>query len=164
MQAPSWKFSEVRVLRANSACMTGLRHSIPSAAIGQTVAHAELQSKTSWRKFHPLLESRICRQRSGPAVNDHAIARRYFVSGMVQGVGFRFFAQRAAENLGIAGYTRNLLDGRVEVYAIGTKQQLEALRDLLRRGPRMASVSDVTEEDAAVQPGYAGGFSIEHSA
>jgi acylphosphatase len=96
-------------------------------------------------------------------VNDRAIARRYFVSGMVQGVGFRFFTQRAADGLGVAGYARNLSDGRVEVYAIGTKQQLESLRDLLQRGPRMASVSAVTEEDAAVQSGYTGGFSIEHS-
>jgi hypothetical protein len=46
-------------------------------------------------------------------------AKRFFVSGMVQGVGFRFFAERTAASLGVGGYVKNLFDGRVEVYAIG---------------------------------------------
>jgi len=81
---------------------------------------------------------------------------------MVQGVGYRFFAQRVAERLGIAGYAKNLRDGRVEVYAIGSPEQLGALREELARGPRGASVADVAEEPAEVQSRYAGGFSIEH--
>ncbi len=89
-------------------------------------------------------------------------AKRFYVSGMVQGVGFRFFAQRAAERLGLAGYVKNLRDGRVEVYTIGQGQQLRALRTELERGPRGASISGVAEEDAEVLPQYAGQFSIEH--
>ncbi|MDE3169369.1 MAG: acylphosphatase [Acidobacteriota bacterium] len=101
---------------------------------------------------------------SGPAVSSRTIARRYFVSGVVQGVGFRFFTQRAAEQLGLAGYVRNWGDGRVEIYASGTEDKLEALRALLERGPRGASVGTVNEEIAGVQSEYEGGFSIEYDA
>ncbi len=89
-------------------------------------------------------------------------ARRYYVAGMVQGVGFRYFAQRVAGRLGVAGYAKNLPDGRVEVYAVGTGEQLRALRGELERGPRMASVSEVAEEEAEVLTLRSGGFSIEH--
>lgn len=89
-------------------------------------------------------------------------AKRFYVSGMVQGVGFRFFAQRAADRLGVGGYVKNLHDGRLEVYAIGQAEQLRALRAELERGPRTASISGVAEEEAEVVPRYAGGFSIEH--
>jgi len=81
---------------------------------------------------------------------------------MVQGVGYRFFAQRVAERLGIAGYVQNLRDSRVEVYAIGSPEQLGTLREELTRGPRGASVADVAEEPAEVQSRYARGFAIEH--
>ena len=80
---------------------------------------------------------------------------------MVQGVGFRFFAARAAERLGLAGYVANLPDGRVEVYAIGNAAQIEALRTELQRGPRMARVERVTEQDAEILARNTGGFSIE---
>jgi acylphosphatase len=89
-------------------------------------------------------------------------AKRFYVSGMVQGVGFRFFAQRAADCLGVTGYVKNMRDGRVEVYAIGQGEQLRALRAELERGPRSASISEVAEEDAEILPRYAGQFSIEH--
>ncbi len=81
---------------------------------------------------------------------------------MVQGVGYRFFAQRTADRLGVAGYVKNLRDGRVEVYAIGTAEQLSGLRIELERGPRAADVSEVSEEEAPVSQQYAGGFGIEH--
>jgi acylphosphatase len=80
---------------------------------------------------------------------------------MVQGVGFRFFVERAANRLGVAGYVKNLRDGRVEVYAIGQPEQLRALKDELARGPRMASVSEVGETEAEMDARYAGGFSVE---
>jgi acylphosphatase len=80
----------------------------------------------------------------------------------VQGVGFRFFVVRAAQRIGVAGYTLNLRDGRVEVYAIGEPDQLTALRQELERGPRGAIVSDVAEEGAAVVTRYSDGFSIEY--
>ena len=81
----------------------------------------------------------------------NVIARRYFICGRVQGVGFRYFAERAAAQLGIGGYARNLDDGRVEVYAVGTSEQLSELAGLLWKGPRFADVRGVEEQEAAVQ-------------
>jgi len=89
------------------------------------------------------------------------LAKRFHVSGTVQGVGFRFFAAGVAERLGLAGYVANLPDGRVEVYAIGNAAQIEALRTQLQRGPRMARVERVTEQDAEILARNADGFSIE---
>ena len=80
----------------------------------------------------------------------------------MQGVGFRFFTERAAERLPVSGYTRNLPDGRVEVYAIGTPDQLAKLRSALERGPWGASVSEVEEETAAIEPQYEHGFVITY--
>ena len=81
----------------------------------------------------------------------NVMARRYFVRGRVQGVGFRYFAQRAAAQVGVGGYVRNLDDGRVEVYAVGTPDQLSELAGLLWTGPRFAGVRGVEEQEAAVQ-------------
>jgi acylphosphatase len=89
------------------------------------------------------------------------LAKRFFVSGRVQGVGFRFFAERTASSLGVGGFVRNLFDGRVEVYAIGSAEQMDALKNALRRGPRMAGVDRVDEHDADILREYANVFSIE---
>lgn len=89
------------------------------------------------------------------------LARRFHVSGRVQGVGFRYFAERAALRLGVAGYAKNLPDGRVEVYAQGTAEQLEELKSELRRGPFLAKVHRVDESDAETLPEYSGNFTIE---
>jgi acylphosphatase len=78
-------------------------------------------------------------------------ASRFFVRGRVQGVGFRYFAQRAASQLGLAGYVRNLDDGSVEVYAVGPAEQLAELAGYLQKGPRWAEVRGVEQQDAAVQ-------------
>lgn len=94
-------------------------------------------------------------------VSVETLAKRFFVSGGVQGVGFRFFVERTAATLGVNGYVRNLFDGRVEVYAIGSKEQMDALRSALRRGPRMASVENVDELDADFLREYANNFSVE---
>jgi acylphosphatase len=91
------------------------------------------------------------------------IARRLLISGSVQGVGYRFFAQDVAARLGIAGYVRNLFDGRVEVYAIGDAKQIEELQVELQRGPRMASVSQVDVSNAELLPEYSHNFTIEQS-
>jgi acylphosphatase len=88
-------------------------------------------------------------------------AARYFVSGLVQGVGYRFFARRTAARLSLTGFAKNRPDGRVEVYAIGPAESLVALRIALNQGPYGASVSSVSEEDAPVDPRYATEFSIE---
>jgi acylphosphatase len=89
------------------------------------------------------------------------LAKRFFVSGSVQGVGFRFFAESVAARLGVAGYVKNLFDGRVEVYAIGSAAQLDGLKKELRHGPRMAGVDEVTESDAEIAPEFSHGFTIE---
>ncbi len=88
-------------------------------------------------------------------------ARRYFVSGIVQGVGFRFFVRHVASELEISGFTRNLRDGRVEVYAIGSAETLARLRTQLERGPRLSSVTNVRVEDAPLDRRYEDGFAIE---
>ena len=75
-------------------------------------------------------------------------ARRFLVSGRVQGVGFRWFVEREAHILGIAGWVRNNADSSVEVLAMGTRDQLAGLRSRLREGPRAARVDDVEESDA----------------
>jgi acylphosphatase len=89
------------------------------------------------------------------------LAKRFYVSGDVQGVGFRFFAERVAARLGVTGYVKNLFDGRVEVYAVGNAAQLDALKSELLRGPRMAGVDQVAENDAAILPEFSKGFTIE---
>ena len=78
-------------------------------------------------------------------------ARRYYVSGQVQGVGYRLFAQRTARDLGVRGWARNLDDGRVEVLAMGSSRQLEDFEGELRVGPPYAVVRGLaTEETGAV--------------
>ena len=79
------------------------------------------------------------------------VARRYFIGGRVQGVGFRYFAEQVAHELGVGGYTRNLDDGRVEVYAVGTPGQLAELTGYLRRGPRWADVRTFDEQEAPIE-------------
>lgn len=88
------------------------------------------------------------------------MARRYFVWGRVQGVCYRAFVEDAAVELGLSGYTRNLDDGRVEVYAVGSQDQLSELAGRLWKGPRWADVRGVEQQEAAVVKCY--GFHIEH--
>jgi acylphosphatase len=108
-----------------------------------------------------LLESCSRESKVSGTVNEQRVARRYLVSGMVQGVGYRYFVQRVAERLGLAGYAKNLRDGRVEVYAIGAEKDLIALRAQLERGPGSASVSGVSESDEPIEAKYGPSFSIE---
>lgn len=95
---------------------------------------------------------------------DPIIARLFLVSGMVQGVGYRYFARTAAQQYGVFGYAKNLSDGRVEVYAIGAPQAIAALRAELERGPRFASVSAIEDEEVTVDPRYKDRFTIERDA
>lgn len=83
---------------------------------------------------------------------------------MVQGVGFRLFTQRGAEKLRISGFVRNLWDGRVEVFAMGTAEQHKELRRLLERGPMGSDVAEVLVEPAALEAQHEGGFVINPSA
>jgi acylphosphatase len=78
-------------------------------------------------------------------------AKRWLISGTVQGVGFRFFVQNKAAALGIAGWARNLDDGRVEVYGIGHAKALSHMAAALHIGPRAAEVRHIEEHEEAVQ-------------
>ncbi|MEM0203334.1 MAG: acylphosphatase [Archaeoglobaceae archaeon] len=73
-----------------------------------------------------------------------------FVSGVVQGVGFRYFTVRVARELGIKGYVKNLSDGRVYIYAVGDERALEKFLANVRKGPPLAVVRDVVVKE--VQP------------
>ena len=66
-----------------------------------------------------------------------------FVSGRVQGVGYRAFTRETARKLGLKGFVRNLPDGRVEVYAEGEEERLRELLKKLYEGPFFAKVTDV---------------------
>jgi len=80
-------------------------------------------------------------------------AVRFLVSGVVQGVGYRFFAVRVATGLGLRGFARNLPDGRVEVVAQGGDESLRAFQERLRSGPSGASVTGVEESETRLEPG-----------
>jgi acylphosphatase len=94
-------------------------------------------------------------------VKKDVAARRYNVSGRVQGVGFRNYVEQVAGNIGVAGYVRNRRDGRVEVLAMGSPEQLNELRLALERGPMMSRVDGVAEEADTVEARYLGDFVIE---
>ena len=82
------------------------------------------------------------------------MARKYFVRGRVQGVGYRNFVQTVAVKLGLSGYARNLDDGRVEVYAIGTEAKLNELAGHLHRGPRWAEVRGVDVMESEINASF----------
>jgi acylphosphatase len=75
-------------------------------------------------------------------------AVRFFVSGRVQGVAFRAYTQAQANALGIRGYARNLVDGRVEVLAIGDAEAVERLAAWLQHGPPLARVESLLHAPA----------------
>lgn len=82
------------------------------------------------------------------------LAKRYLISGRVQGVGFRFFAERWASQLGIQGYVKNLWGGSVEVYAIGNERSLEEFKLHLAEGPRSARVTSIEESNEDILQEY----------
>ncbi|MCE4608526.1 MAG: acylphosphatase [Caldisphaeraceae archaeon] len=73
-----------------------------------------------------------------PLVRLHA-----FIEGIVQGVGYRYFARRNALRLGIKGYAKNLRDGRVEVVAEGEEEAINAFLEELKKGPMLSKVDRV---------------------
>jgi len=75
-------------------------------------------------------------------------AKKYLITGRVQGVGYRYFVSRVARELHLAGWVRNLSDGRVEAYAAGPEARLKQLEGELRIGPPRAEVRSVEAEDA----------------
>jgi acylphosphatase len=89
-----------------------------------------------------------------------ALARKYYITGQVQGVGYRYFAQNAARDLRVRGWARNLEDGRVEVLGIGTQRQLDNFEGELRVGPPRATVRAIAVEEADAPASGVTGFYI----
>jgi acylphosphatase len=87
------------------------------------------------------------------------LGRLYLVSGRVQGVGFRWFASRAAAVEGLHGWARNLPDGRVEIRAEGDAEALERFERQVRVGPPTSRVDDVDTTDVGAS-GHDSGFSV----
>jgi acylphosphatase len=91
---------------------------------------------------------------------DMEAARRFLVSGLVQGVGFRYWALKRAQERDLVGYVKNLKDGRVEIVVEGSKESLDAMRDDLQVGSGFSKVAHV--EESPLEPsGSYGSFTIE---
>jgi acylphosphatase len=78
-------------------------------------------------------------------LNEMIVARKFFISGAVQGVGYRFFAQRAAARHQVLGYVRNLEDGRVEALVEGKSDAVEGFKNELLTGPTYSKVEHIEE-------------------
>jgi acylphosphatase len=90
------------------------------------------------------------------------MVHHYMVRGRVQGVGFRWFVQREAAELGLRGWVRNTVDGQVELVAAGEAEQLNELKVALKRGSRGSRVDAVMEHELAESEGASlGPFEIE---
>jgi acylphosphatase len=88
------------------------------------------------------------------------IARRFFISGEVQGVGFRYFTQRSAARHQVRGYVKNLEDGRVEVLVEGPPNSVTEFQHDLAAGPTHSRVKHV--EEIVLEPsGHYSTFRIE---
>ena len=91
-------------------------------------------------------------------MSEQKVAKLFRVRGRVQGVGFRYFVHHSANALGVRGWVRNDDDGSVEIYAVGTSQQISELAGYLWKGPRWAEVRGVDESEAALEDHS--GFSV----
>ncbi|KUK89918.1 MAG: acylphosphatase [Marinimicrobia bacterium 46_43] len=74
------------------------------------------------------------------------ITRKYVLTGRVQGVGFRWFTKRLADEFGVKGFVRNQYDGSVLVVAQGPRERLETFERLLAEGPSYARVDHMQSE------------------
>jgi acylphosphatase len=89
------------------------------------------------------------------------IARYFLITGKVQGVGYRYFAMRAANQCQVCGFVRNLPSGQVEVVAEGQREAMESFKKELAAGPYHAQVTQIEEKSLEVSGGYQG-FRIEY--
>ena len=80
--------------------------------------------------------------------------KRYYVivEGRVQGVGFRYFCMRTAQELGLTGTVRNMLNGMVEIYVQGKEPQLFVFLDTIKKGDRWVQVDDLTAKEVSLFP------------
>jgi acylphosphatase len=89
------------------------------------------------------------------------VGKHIFVSGDVQGVGFRYFTTYQAQQFGIVGWVRNVEDGRVEALAFGTHDQMEQFLSAIRKGPSKGNVEDVIIKDVVMKHSFKD-FVIRH--
>ena len=101
----------------------------------------------------------ISMEKLDKATPSNAAAFHAQISGRVQGVGFRYSAQREAERLRLNGFVRNTDRGNVEVWAEGPPDKLEVFLKWLRRGPEYSRVDSVVKED--MEPRNYRGFGVE---
>lgn len=80
--------------------------------------------------------------------------KKYIISGLVQGVGYRYFAYKAAEKYGIVGYAKNLYDGTVEIIAEGDVDKLQLFKSDLMQGPSRSRVEKIIEENCLLPADY----------
>ena len=88
------------------------------------------------------------------------VARRYLISGRVQGVGFRYYAKDVADREGVSGWVRNLSDGRVEALVEGEEEAVTRVERALWQGPRGARVAAVAVDDTEPPSGTHHTFSV----
>jgi len=88
------------------------------------------------------------------------VARRFVISGRVQGVGFRYFTKDTADREGVTGWVRNLPDGRVEALVEGEADAVTRVERALWQGPGGARVATVAVDDTEAPSGAYHGFSV----
>jgi acylphosphatase len=92
---------------------------------------------------------------------DDKVRKHIFISGRVQGVGFRAFTRQNAQQLGVNGWVKNLYDGRVEAVLEGNKSAVKRLEKKLNSGPSFANVDDITVQNESYQGDFST-FSIKY--
>ncbi len=80
------------------------------------------------------------------------VCRHVYLSGRVQGVGFRAFTRRNAQKLGVSGWVKNLSDGRVEAVIYGDRDKVEDLISRMETGPSLAEVEEIEVEEQKTPP------------
>ena len=88
------------------------------------------------------------------------IAFNIIIKGRVQGVGYRYFAQRYADQLALSGYVRNLYNGDVEIFVEGEKEIINQYIEILRKGPGFAFIEELELKEQPYEKKYSR-FSIE---
>ncbi len=92
---------------------------------------------------------------------DDKIRKHIFISGRVQGVGFRAFTRQNAQQLGVNGWVKNLYDGRVEAVLEGDKSTVKQLESKLKKGPRFANVDNIEVQNESYEGDFSS-FSIKY--